>query len=52
MLLFSISSLKIINFLSNFEVNLSALPDGIYFIRLKDQFNPTQINILKVIRQH
>jgi hypothetical protein len=41
-----------INFLSNFEVNLSALPAGIYFIRLKDQFNPTQINILKVIRQH
>jgi hypothetical protein len=41
-----------INFLSNFEVNLSALPDGIYFIRLKDRFNPTQINILKVIRQH
>lgn len=41
-----------INRLSDFELNLSSLPAGIYFIRLKDQFDPTQINILKVIRQH
>ncbi|MEN9386868.1 MAG: hypothetical protein RLZZ185_1609 [Bacteroidota bacterium] len=41
-----------INFLSSFELNLRSLPAGTYFIRLKDQFNPAQINILKVIRQH
>ncbi|MFM7019300.1 MAG: sialate O-acetylesterase [Aquirufa sp.] len=41
-----------INYLSNFDLNLKELPAGVYFIKLKDQFNPPQINILKVIRQH